>query len=765
MNHQSTRSLMAIISLFLIGLLPASVWASTSNSKMVSVDRISYELNMSDMTASVSEYNVDKSGEFIIPSSIVYEGDTYTVSAIQDGAFSNCILTTFSIPSSVTSIGPHLFAESYGPTSLIIDPDNEVYDSRDNCNAIIETSTNTLISGCSSTVIPNSVTSIGSYAFITNDLATIEIPSSVTRIGDYAFYMCKDLSSIIIPGSVQSIGAEAFEHCYALTSLSISEGVKTIGDYAFSCCYGVTQLNIPKSVTSIGKSAFYKCGLTSVMVQNETPIAYGNNIFEEVDMSNCMLLVPAGSKSAYEIADCWKEFGCINEYKGIDGLDILAAGSCGENAFYTIYSDKSMVISGTGDMKDYDWNIHINDLYYKDINTVVIKEGVTSIGASAFRSYENLTSISIPNTVTSIGNSAFISCASLTSIAIPNSVTSIGQSAFSACEGLISIDVPSSVITIGDYAFALCHGLTSVTIPNSVTTIGTEAFYHCYCLTSVTIPSSVTSIGNYAFAECFNLSSIIAEGKIPATINGSLLWSVDIPYCTLYVPYGSKSAYKSTSGWENFQNIVELDTDLSALTNAIYVNQTEGRVGGTMDIPVNIKSEDAMRGFEFSMELPEGATINGWALSEERLPLGASTSDKMASQKIEGNKITVLCTLNHNKDTFTGNDGEVATVNVTFADDMEPGEYPIYLTACNICDAAGKDNKVSDVKATLLLDDYVTGDANGDGELHIGDVTAILNYILGTASDGFNAKAADANGDGDIRIGDATAILNLLLNQ
>lgn len=121
--------------------------------------------------------------------------------------------------------------------------------------------------------------------------------------------------------------------------------------------------------------------------------------------------------------------------------------------------------------------------------------------------------------------------------------------------------------------------------------------------------------------------------------------------------------------------------------------------------------------------------------------------------------------MNYGKAAFTGNDGEIATVNVTFAEDMEVGEYPIYLTACNIADATGTDMKLDDVKATLILEDYVVGDANGDGSVLIGDVIAILNYIVGSASDNFNEKAADVNGDGEILIGDVIAVLNIIVSQ
>ena len=96
---------------------------------------------------------------------------------------------------------------------------------------------------------------------------------------------------------------------------------------------------------------------------------------------------------------------------------------------------------------------------------------------------------------------------------------------------------------------------------------------------------------------------------------------------------------------------------------------------------------------------------------------------------------------------------------------MEVGTYPIYLTDCDVSTADGTDMGLSDIKATLVLEDYLPGDANGDGKVRIGDATAILNYIVGSAPDNFQEKAADVNGDGKIRIGDVAAVLNIIVNQ
>ena len=149
----------------------------------------------------------------------------------------------------------------------------------------------------------------------------------------------------------------------------------------------------------------------------------------------------------------------------------------------------------------------------KNVKSVVIENGVTSIGDRAFRGCSSLTRIEIPSSVTSIESEAFRYCSKLTSIEIPSSVMSIGDSAFSSCNGLTSVIIQEGVKSIGNSAFSGCSKLTSIEIPSSVTSIENYAFESCSSLTSIEIPNSVTSIGNSAFSNCSSLTSIeIPEG-------------------------------------------------------------------------------------------------------------------------------------------------------------------------------------------------------------------------------------------------------------
>ena len=403
----SRPALLLILSLF----SSFSVFASDC-----CIEGIYYNLNTADKTASVTSSSTNRySGDVVIPEAITYEETVYTVTLIDKFAFLLCSkLTSVTIPHTVTSIGKDALSGCSGLTSVTVDKNNSIYDSRDNCNAIIVTSTNKLIIGCNNSTIPNSVTSIGSYAFDgCSGLTSVSIPSTVTSIESYAFNGCSGLTSMAvdksnriydsrdncnaiietstgnlifgcknttIPNTVSSIGESAFRGCSGLTSVAIPNTVTSIGNYAFCNCSGLTSMVIPNSVTSIGDLSFYGCsGLTSVAISNSAT-SIGNSAFERCS-----------------------------------------------------------------------W-----------LTSVAIPNSVTSIGKGAFRDCSRLLSVIIPNSVTSIGSSAFSGCSRLTSVAIPSSATSIESSTFFQCSRLNSVVIPNSVTSIGSNAFHGCYALTKL---------------------------------------------------------------------------------------------------------------------------------------------------------------------------------------------------------------------------------------------------------------------------------------------------------------
>ena len=411
-----------------------------------------------------------------------------------------------------------------------------------------------------SITVPDSVTSIGTYAFSgCIGLTELNLGNGIKTIPNFMAYGCNKLQSIVIPDSVTSIGSSAFRECSSLVSVVIGDSVTSIDYYAFYRCDSLVSIVIGDSVTSIGSYAFDDCdSLANVYIN---------------DLSN------------------WCKISFSNSYSNpLYCADNLYVN--GELVTELVIPDDVTTIK----------NVAFYDL--DCITSVVIPDSVTSIGQYAFYNCTGLVSVVIPDSVTSIRDYAFYDCNSLVSVVIPDSVTSIGSSAFYNCTSLVSVVIGDSVTTIGSYAFRYCSnlyvvynnsdlffeigstnngylaynakvlvdngemisandgynytltddgflfrekdskyelisyiggedtvtlpedingnpydlyymsGVVNVIIPEGFTTINDYAFYGCCSLTSVVIPDSVTSIGSSAFWGCTNLASVVIPDSI-----------------------------------------------------------------------------------------------------------------------------------------------------------------------------------------------------------------------------------------------------------
>ena len=277
-------------------------------------------------------------------------------------------ITSVVIDESVTSISGNAFSGCDNLTTITVDANNQTFDARDNCVAIIRTADDELVAGCKNTTIPNSVASIGDHAFESCGLTTIIIPESVTSIGASAFQGNGNLTSINIPASVTSIGDQAFFQC-GLTTISIPDGVQSIGGYAFCGCSNLESVAIGSGVTSIGSSAFVNCDKLATIT-----VAANNQTFDSRD--NCNAIIRTTD-------------------------NVLVQGSIN-----TVIPNSVTCI---GDMAFWD---------HGGLTSIIIPASVQSIGATAFNQCDGLSTVTIGSGVTSISNSAFAGCDNLGSVTI-----------------------------------------------------------------------------------------------------------------------------------------------------------------------------------------------------------------------------------------------------------------------------------------------------------------------------------------------------------
>ena len=474
-----------------------------------------------------------------------------SVTSIGSYAFRSCTgLTSVTIPDSVTSIGDSAFrycyklVEVYNKSSLNIKAGSSSYGYAGYYAKNVYTEENG--SWFTDTADGYRFIYDGAKGYLVGyygEATDITLPDSFSaydgttvnsyEIYKYAFYRNTSLTSVVIPDSVTSIGSYAFSGCTAEIIWGDNPAITVIGGYAFSG-YGGDSIVIPDSVTSIGSYAFGDCtGLTEINwnAVSVTDFDSDSDVFYNAGTAGEGIAVTFGE--SVEKIPAYAFYRC----RGLTSVTIIGAGvtSIGESAFAHCTGLTSVTIGNSV--------TSIGEsafAYCTGLTSVTIGNSVTSIGSYAFSGSTAEIIWGDNPAITVIGGYAFAGYGG-DSIVIPDSVTSIGRSAFSGCTGLTSVIIPDSVTSIGEYAFDDCTGLTSVTIGDGVTSIGACAFRRCTGLTSVTIPDSVTSIGYYAFSDCKGLTSVTI-GKSVESIN------IAFEYCYKLVEVYNKSSLYITAG-------------------------------------------------------------------------------------------------------------------------------------------------------------------------------------------------------------------------
>ena len=277
-----------------------------SNSS-VEIDGIYYNLNQEEKSAEVvgggSEYSGIYSGDIVIPSSINYEGISYSVTSIGVSAFQYCSVKSVTIPNSVTKICDQAFYNSESIETINMSENVQSIGYAAFCG----------LEKLKELKIPRSVNSIGNAAFCRcKSISSFVIPEGVTSIGTNTFYRCEQLESVVIPTTIKTIEGSAFRECYQLFNMVFPEGLESIGGYAFYMCKQLAKISLPNSIKSIGGHAFANCDDLTSNIEN--PFEIENVVFECYNKAT--LFIPKGTREKYENTNPWKRFSSIVEMKG-----------------------------------------------------------------------------------------------------------------------------------------------------------------------------------------------------------------------------------------------------------------------------------------------------------------------------------------------------------------------------------------------------------------------------------------------------------------
>ncbi len=585
-------------------------------------------------------------------SNLTYVTIPNSVTAISDNAFSNCSSLSSVISEIKTpfAIGDYVFDSSYETATLTVPAGTKSkYQSTDGWKQfknIVEAAGDKVeftIDGVTYQGSKSKKTAL--VKAVNTNLNSVEIPSQVSYngttydviiIGYGAFSDCSGLTSVTIPNSVIEIEGEAFWRCIGLSSITFPNSVTTIREFAFFDCSGLTSVTIGNGLISLGLGAFSGCtNITTITSEIDSPSSFDDSVFSSATYSYATLTVPKGKKSLYQSTAGWSNFKNIVEAGGTQG------GKIGDK-------------------------IYVDGIYYiiKDNNSLSVTYGDIKYTGD---------------------------------VVIPYQVFYNG--------------ITYSVISIGDYAFQYCD-ISSITIPNSVTSIGVCAFDDCGCLTSITIPNNVTSLGPGAFENCYNLVSITSNITIPFEISENVFQIYEagrdiFSSATLTVPAGTKSAYQATEGWKLFKHIVEagsgdvgdvfsVDGIYFKIEDNNYVSVTLGDVKYSGDVVIPNQVANNGKTYEVT-SIDNHAFFYCSNLSSVTIPNSVNSIDSWAFYYCSG--LTSI-TIPHS----------VTSI----------GNYAFF-------ECSGLTSVILEIKAPFAIDDYVFKSYNTDVY-----ATAILTVPAGT---------------------------------
>ena len=744
-----------------------------------------------------TQANILPSGAFQTTPSLSHIILPKNLTAIGSFAFQDSGVEELVLPKTVTEVGRDIFYYARNLKALSVEDGNPVFDSRNNCNAIIETATKTLRIGCVNTVIPEGITTLCDMAFSGKPgLKEIAIPNSVTSIGWAAFWADTELTKVKMSASITDLGESPFGGCERITSFvidennpkydsrdncnaiietatnrliqgfsitKIPEGVKTIAPAAFRSLQTLTEIELPASIENIEAEAFLYCNqMTKVVTHIKKPFAVSSMVFSGDNMKIAKLYVPYGTREAYANTPGWDSFPYIIEMNPVEGEcakngAIVASADFGK-AYAALNGQVSVPISLSGEgiepVTSIDYTITTDGTpteYHLDlsdpISFMMTAEVLVPVKADATLGERNKTF-----TLTKVNG-------------VANEVT--GQN-MQATGKLVTVAKKPKVVPVVEEATGTWCGWCARGIP------GLSLLNKVYRDDVITIAvhgggnNDPMILDNYQLNLSSYPSCMINRGEVvdPYYGSGSQAFGISREVEAMqrdYVPAGIDIAAEWADGQQQVIKVKTTTTFVDDVANANY------RIG-------YIVTEDGMTG-----STPEWYQSNYYAGSSLNDPnLVNLTSGESKITNVAYNYIPVAA-----YEPFDGIEGSVPSTIVKDEDMVH--NYSIDISANTriqnkkklsviallidkttgkiVNGAKYKFDKGSDSGNGGFVFYEVPGDANQDGLVNVTDIVATVNHIMENSTGNFSVKAADINKDGLVNVSDIVMMVNIIMSS
>lgn len=615
----------------------------------------------------------------------------------------------------------------------------------------------------------------------------------VTNICEEAFYYCEEITDLVIPATVTAIGERAICGCKKLTEINLPEGLTDIGSAAFYGT-GLTKIYIPANVSNISSAVLSECySLISIVVdpKNKTYDSR-NNCNAILRTSNNSIIAACNNTVIPDDATSigWMAFKGCNGLKnlvipkGLTSIDNTAFQLC--SGIETIRVENGNTVFDSRNSCNAIINTASNTLVLGCAGTV-IPNSVTAIGENAF-SGSSIKSVMIPGSVKTIYGKAFESCKQLTTVILPDELERIEYMAFMSCSALKNITIPSNINYLGSMTFQGCSNLESAVIPNGITELYMQTFLETG-LKTITIGSGVQKFGTYAISQNPGLESVISLIEQPTAIGGSMFLKPDYTFtdATLYVPRGTKPLYQAAEGWNKFKEIIEIDLapvndDKDFADDGNGINENTDLSGQIIDdVYYNIIPSNG--GFDPQ----EKCIVLNKAMTEEELEdvFGSDLMSDAVKQKFTGMALEVPAGKGKVAIDAQAVGGMTLMVKVGDGEPMEfsfdgrgkgkikvgyktdkPTIVYIYAGVSEQARTRGSEQAILKIYGiSILTDDQLTGDVNGDGKINVADLVGIVGYTIGEKPARFRKSLADINEDAEVNTMDVEKLVEKLTGK